>query len=328
MKYQEIVDGEWDCLIILDACRYDDFEEIYSRYLNGKLEKRLSKGSNTPMWLENTFPHGKYDITYISANPYINSKGISLSSLRRNSGSWKATDKFKSVVDVWDYGYDDNIKVVHPATLTEEAIKHMNESDGKFIVHFLQPHEPFFISTDNEDYLNHGIGRLRKRIKTGEKKIQKKSSLRKLLGKLKPLYFRLPSSIRYRITTQLLREPVGIHKKYWYEGRLDDLRRLYKSNLEIVLANVSYLLTQIPKGKKVVITADHGEAFGENDVFKHPDRKIPILLEVPWLELYGEGDIRKGKDNKKLSRNRKSREDEEKSQEKVKERLRDLGYMD
>lgn len=28
MKKQEIVDGDWDNLIILDACRYDFFQEV------------------------------------------------------------------------------------------------------------------------------------------------------------------------------------------------------------------------------------------------------------------------------------------------------------
>lgn len=37
-------------------------------------------------------------------------------------------------------------------------------------------------------------------------------------------------------------------------------------------------------GKKV-ITADHGEAFGEGGNYGHPEKSIhPVLVEVPWFE--------------------------------------------
>ena len=40
MKTQEVTKEDWDYLIILDACRYDDFEELHSKYLEGELEKK------------------------------------------------------------------------------------------------------------------------------------------------------------------------------------------------------------------------------------------------------------------------------------------------
>jgi len=36
----------------------------------------------------------------------------------------------------------------------------------------------------------------------------------------------------------------------------------------------------------VVVTADHGEAFGEEGVWEHHiETHIPPLMEVPWLEV-------------------------------------------
>ncbi|KXA93239.1 hypothetical protein AKJ64_01105 [candidate division MSBL1 archaeon SCGC-AAA259E17] len=46
---------DWNCLIILDACRYDFFESNYDEYLNGKLRKVISEGTNTSQWLKRTF---------------------------------------------------------------------------------------------------------------------------------------------------------------------------------------------------------------------------------------------------------------------------------
>jgi hypothetical protein len=36
----------------------------------------------------------------------------------------------------------------------------------------------------------------------------------------------------------------------------------------------------------IVVTADHGEAFGEEGVWEHHiETYIPPLMEVPWLEV-------------------------------------------
>ncbi len=46
----------WDNLIILDACRYDVFEEVFKkRNMKGKLEYRISRGSWTVEFLLENF---------------------------------------------------------------------------------------------------------------------------------------------------------------------------------------------------------------------------------------------------------------------------------
>lgn len=49
-----INERDWDCLVILDACRYDYFEKVYEDYLSGDLRKVLSSGSCTEEWLNKT----------------------------------------------------------------------------------------------------------------------------------------------------------------------------------------------------------------------------------------------------------------------------------
>ncbi|KXB07802.1 hypothetical protein AKJ55_01930 [candidate division MSBL1 archaeon SCGC-AAA382M17] len=42
---------DWDCLILLDACRYDYFEDIHDNYFEGQLQKADSGASATGTWL-------------------------------------------------------------------------------------------------------------------------------------------------------------------------------------------------------------------------------------------------------------------------------------
>jgi hypothetical protein len=56
----------------------------------------------------------------------------------------------------------------------------------------------------------------------------------------------------------------------------------YRANLRLALAAVAGSLDVLPP--RVVVTADHGEAFGECGIFGHPPGLLlPELIEVPYL---------------------------------------------
>jgi len=66
--------------------------------------------------------------------------------------------------------------------------------------------------------------------------------------------------------------------------------RAYESNLDFVLSHLKKFVEQLPG--KTVITADHGESYGEKatlfriPIYGHPNGvHIPALIEVPWLEI-------------------------------------------
>lgn len=62
----------------------------------------------------------------------------------------------------------------------------------------------------------------------------------------------------------------------------EKIKEAYVSNLYRVLEAVEELLTEIEG--RIVVTADHGEAFGEKGVLEHPPGvHIRELVEVPWL---------------------------------------------
>lgn len=71
------------------------------------------------------------------------------------------------------------------------------------------------------------------------------------------------------------------------QDELDDayLKRSYQANLaevwDLGVKNLQEIINE--EDRKVVITADHGEALGENDWYGH-NRCIEPVLEVPWLE--------------------------------------------
>ncbi|MFC7135342.1 MULTISPECIES: hypothetical protein [Salinibaculum] len=73
-------------------------------------------------------------------------------------------------------------------------------------------------------------------------------------------------------------------KKPKREAEKNRIYYAYKENLEYVLHEVELLLNNIDS-KKVVITADHANAFGEFGIWGHPkNQPAPIVLRVPWIE--------------------------------------------
>lgn len=132
----DVIEEDWDNLLILDACRFDMFEERNT--IEGKLETRTSKGSSTVEFLRGNF-RGRdlKDTVYLTANPQYtwNIDGVE-------------ADFFK-VIDLWeeDEYWDDEYNTVRPEKVTEKAKEVAEEHpDKRLIVHFMQPHYPFIAS--------------------------------------------------------------------------------------------------------------------------------------------------------------------------------------
>jgi arylsulfatase A-like enzyme len=89
----------------------------------------------------------------------------------------------------------------------------------------------------------------------------------------------------------------------------------YVANLEYVLNDVQLLLSNID-ADNVVITADHGEGFGEQGMFGHGESPFPVLRRVPWIETFAED----------MESYRPETSDETEISISVKDRLKQLGY--
>jgi hypothetical protein len=131
-----VMNQDWDNLLILDACRYDLFEE--ENYLEGELSSVVSKGSSTGEFLNKTFTNGEYlDTIYISANPHVQNHGID--------------EKFANRKRLWESHWDRSLHTVTPEDVVDEVIKTSHEYPNKrLIAHFIQPHYPFIGPTGRE----------------------------------------------------------------------------------------------------------------------------------------------------------------------------------
>ncbi len=219
-----IVEEDWKYLVILDACRFDEFKRMSK--LQGILRKKISAGSNTPEWIRKNFTKRHEDIIYITANPQMSQtimKHIFDNQL------------FFKVEKVWGSGWDEKLNSVPPKEMTQTALKMAAKYPNKrIIIHYLQPHAPF-ISPN---------------IKNPE---------------LKKTMFEIEDNLLF--------------------GDLDvkEVKAAWRENLRLVLDEIDKKLLPHLNGR-VVISADHGEAFGEKGIYFHPEAiHINELVEIPWF---------------------------------------------
>lgn len=120
---------DWNVLVILDACRYDYFEEM--NHLRGTLEKVETTESCTYDWLIANFSE-TYPYVYISANPFC--------AQRANTQGFIGGKHFEKVIDVWNFGWNSSYNTVLPPVVTTVSIPYLKEE--KVIIHYMQPHQP------------------------------------------------------------------------------------------------------------------------------------------------------------------------------------------
>lgn len=132
----DFLDEDWDTLVLLDACRYDEFESVSESItdLEGQLEYRISPARRTSEFVDATFKGRKlYDCIYTSANPHI----------------FDVSDVFYHKIPLSNY-WDEELNTVHPEDVTDNAIKaHEQHPNKRHIVHYIQPHMPPIGETRN-----------------------------------------------------------------------------------------------------------------------------------------------------------------------------------
>lgn len=187
------------------------------------------------------------------------------------------------IINVWMMdGWDDEHGTVLPETVTKYALDAASKYDDKrLVIHYLQPHYPFLDSETEFDK-----GQL-------EDPDDDAAFWRRIMtGKLS-------------IDT-------------------DHLWNLYERNLDRVLDSASDLIEAL--NGRTVVTSDHGNMLGER-AFPIPIREwghprgihTPELVEVPWLDCYGE--------RRETMAESPVEPTYDRAAESVTERLRDLGYV-
>lgn len=183
--------------------------------------------------------------------------------------------------DVWKTGWDDDLGTVPPEGL-ETALRSNPdavERADRTVLHYMQPHAP---------YLSRGKGKKLKQIQKGIRR-QDEAETATDGGSSSSFGASIRQNLERALDSSELAQKIGL----WLELDPADLLRngtreaaleLYEENLRIVLDAVVDLCSGLDG--RVVVTADHGEAFGEQGVWEHHiETHIPPLMEVPWLEL-------------------------------------------
>jgi len=154
------------------------------------------------------------------------------------------------------------------------------------VLHYMQPHAP---------YLSRGKGQKLKQIQKGIKRQEEESGEGDAADAEDDggLLSSLGDTVRPKIESRLDDSEFAQKAGLWLELDPADLvrdgtrvtaLRLYEENLRIALESVAELVEELDG--TVVVTADHGEAFGEGGVWEHHiETHIPPLMEVPWLEV-------------------------------------------
>lgn len=140
-----IFELDWDTLIILDACRYDFFEQQAD--LPGSTSHRYSRASATYEFIPANFTgRTLYDTIYLGAISWY----LRLEN-EINADVFKTVDLQSEKNDVeWA---NKPLQAPTPETVTRNALKMIEEyPDKRLIVHYLQPHHPFVGSFGREQF--------------------------------------------------------------------------------------------------------------------------------------------------------------------------------
>lgn len=148
----DVMDEDWDNLLILDACRFDTFESMIGTSKFDEYRRVTSKASATPEWIRKNFQGQTFgDTVYVSGNPWV---------------SKIAPNSFHDIKNIWldDYDFDEddltdadtlaNLGVPFEETVTAQrvnqaAVEAANEYDDKrLIIHYIQPHAPYIGNSD------------------------------------------------------------------------------------------------------------------------------------------------------------------------------------
>lgn len=120
---------DWDTLVLLDACRFDEFERLAS--LPGTLRRRTSRGATSAEFVRGNFAGRRlHDVVYVSAN------------------GWFAKLRDDLDAEVHEFVLVDRDAAggltSRPGTVTDRAIEAAEAHPNKrHVVHYMQPHQPY-----------------------------------------------------------------------------------------------------------------------------------------------------------------------------------------
>lgn len=125
----DVMEKDWDNLIILDACRYDYFPQYCD--IDGSYDTVISQGNNSKSFIQNNFAGCKLnDTIYVTANPFVESI--------RNDVFHKV--EYERLFEEWDK----ELNTIRPEVVAKHTINNHEQHPNKRVIsHFMQPHAPY-----------------------------------------------------------------------------------------------------------------------------------------------------------------------------------------
>lgn len=123
----DVMEADWDTLVVLDGCRYDVFAENHT--FDGDLSKIISQGGHSNEFMRETYwGEELHDTVYITSNPWSEEIADDVFFLTRTTYSEEERGGTARL----------------PEDVAELAIRTFEEyPDKRYIVHFMQPNNPY-----------------------------------------------------------------------------------------------------------------------------------------------------------------------------------------
>jgi len=278
-----IYDREWDLLVVLDTCRVDALQKLAPDYdFINDVGSIWSVGSSTPEWTVKTFTED--NLENIQKTAYIVSSGYA--------------------------GYVLRDRIFHPNKDLELELDWgvVRHNDFKYYEESWEAGEQIegYPVPSNTTERAIDVGR----------EICPERTIVHYFSPHSPFTYR---AIKYRELMReyeknpfsMLREGNDIKSEVW---------KAYIEQTRLVLDSVEKLIENFD-AENVVITADHGEAFGEAGFIEHRAGMLhPVVKKVPWVETTAG-------DTKSIKPSVESVKPTERVESEIKQSLEDLGYM-
>lgn len=255
-----IFDEDWDLLIVLDACRVDAIKEISNEYDfidEESISSRWSVGSTSKEWINNTFTH-KYE-KELANTAYITANGFSY--------DIRADDRNNAYIEFENTVLENREGLLVPLLggIVDES--ELGLLDGLW-------GDPD-IAQDEENQ------RLPSSVTNHTIWVGRNTDFDRVIAHyMQPHAPFYSSSKNYQELKNYEQKPFSALRSGTPKDKVWDA---YLDNLRFALDSVEILLNNFD-AEKVIITADHGELFGELGLYSHQAGvPHPSLRRVPWV---------------------------------------------
>lgn len=285
----DFIEREDFTIVVLDACRYDVFSEVYDEYTSGTLQPVWSTAGWTGAYVEQTWTE-RYDLTYLGAATHVSDHSFEF-----RDRAYRPSEHIDRIVQLWKTDWNPVYGTVHPENVTDAALAEATR-DGptRMVVHYMQPHSPYIGETKilpweiDERHRSETIDELARDAAARANASDRDAEA--AVDELDPAEIDFETVVEYDLGPRQFQQwqaarPTDSIRSRIHTGEIADrmLRRAYRDNLRLVLREVDRLVSRLDCA--VVVTSDHGEFLGESGRYFHPDTHDPLVREIPWLEV-------------------------------------------